>query len=294
MNVFPAGQLTLEAWIEGERACVYDARTEEYNWTAVISDPPESEAEGCSAVYQAPDEFLRDNRHEVVEVSHRELGRAELSITLRLPDETAVHYVVDVSGRMQEVFGAYSSKREFAFNEVRRSHNRVPSNVLTGLRTFGEPNIGSCLESSDLRMDFLAQEDNATRLDQILAEIPDGLDAVPLNRAVREALGDIPSQVKRGGRYSIVVFTGGYDQCPEDPWSQPFTTSIELAIEEGAHISVTIVAGVDVADEQGFASLEALVDALREFGIVDVDCFFVDPPAERDPQLLQFEPCFGG
>jgi hypothetical protein len=290
--------LMLLLWVDGEQACWGDL-----DWFTPTLATAIIEPDDCSAWYTAP-ETISDRQTDTIEVQHPEYGNATLQIILRNAEDSAVYFVLDVSARMYWEFGPSDprAKMEVATGLLESFHNNgVLQDQLTGLLTFGDLGIGGGCENAirprvGLRNQVANVNEVSSTLDEIRGSQP-GVEQAPLNRAILKAINEIPSDIRKGGDFRIVIYTGGYNECPDDPHADRFVRALETAVGEGADIEAIIVgAGLDPEDEEGLEGLALLTRVLS--GFMDVECVNFRPPTEEDDEGdlveegLAEEPCF--
>ena len=125
-----------------------------------------------------------------------------------------------------------------------------------------------------------------------IRESQPGIERAPLNRSILKAIEEIPGDIRKGGDFRIVIYTGGYNECPDDPRADFYIRALQTAVGDGADIDAIIVGtGLDPDDAEGIEGLLLLTSVLSDF--IDVNCVNLRAPNEEDEaEDFVVEPCF--
>jgi len=191
------------------------------------------------------------------------------------------YFILDSSLRMDSRLGRQPTELTVAREWLVRQHNQLtPSGTLTALRTFGDGSGPDCLEWTGLKIPLREQRRNARSFSATLTDLARRRVLAPLDKAIIDAIGDIEQRRGLGGTIKLVVITGGYDTC----WNDPFRarSTMQSLRDSGISIETYIVVAGAINDETGKRHLDRLLSALRQAGFNPSD--FI---TTNQDQLLQ-------
>jgi hypothetical protein len=175
----------------------------------------------------------------------------------------AVHYVMDVSGRMDQPAAESGASRLAVARNVMAEVLRPSQIAVTGLRVFGSGAVASGCEDTDLLVP--PAPDSRPQITAELETLRAGSSAdAALAQAMIAAIGDLATVP---GPKSLVVVTGGHDSCQVEAG--------RLVAQEAQRVGVALQTFVI-----GFQVAPAEAEAIKEIAAAAGDGLYLDAPDE--------------